>query len=123
MAKIQHDLAWKWYFSSSGSGMSDSKGSRIIPYYLLENRVVKHPDPFEKEFDMSGWISHVIMEVGPHLDLATFTPLKVFLWSRLLSRGVDVCACSVLDSEVCENIDIYNKQVHAKKKQKNIWFI
>ena len=91
--------------------------------YLPENRVVKYLDPFEKGFDTSGWISRVIMEVGPHLDLATFTPLKVFLWSRLLSRGVDVCACSVLDSEVCENIDIYNKQVHAKKKQKNIWFI
>ena len=59
--------------------MSDSKGSRIIPYYLQKNRIVRQPDPFEKGFDKSGGISRVIMEVGPHLDLATFTPLKVFL--------------------------------------------
>ena len=36
---------------------------------------------------------------------------------------MDVCVCSALDSEVCENIDIYNKQVHAKIINKDIWFI
>ena len=41
---------------------------------IAENQRVRHPDPNEIRFDSSGWISRVIMEVGPHLDLATFTP-------------------------------------------------
>ena len=46
---------------------------------VAENQRVRHPDPIEIRFDPSERISRVIMEVGPHLDLATFTPLKVFL--------------------------------------------
>ena len=58
---------------------------------LPKKQRVRHPDPIGIRFDSSGWISRVIMEVGPHLDLATFTPLKVFLRPGLLSRGVNVC--------------------------------
>ena len=35
------------------------------------------------------------MEVGPHLDLATFTPFYGFLRSGLLSRGVSECLCTM----------------------------
>ena len=35
------------------------------------------------------------MEVGPHLDLATFTSSYGFLQSRLLSRTVSVCFCTI----------------------------
>ena len=58
---------------------------------MAENRRVRHPDPIGIRFDPSERISRVIIEVGPHLDLATFTPLKVFLRPGLLSRGVNVC--------------------------------
>ena len=58
---------------------------------IIENRLVGHPNPFGKRFDSSGWISRVVMEVRPHLDLATFTPRKVFLWPGLLCRGMSVC--------------------------------
>ena len=54
MTKIQHDLTLEWYFSSSGPGMSYSKGSFIIPYYYRENQLVRHLDPFGKGFDPSG---------------------------------------------------------------------
>ena len=43
---------------------------------MAENQRVRHPDLIGIRFDSSGRISRVIMEVGPHLDLATFTPLK-----------------------------------------------
>ena len=46
---------------------------------MAENQRVRHLDPIGIRFDPSGRISRVIMEVGPHLDLATFTSLKVFL--------------------------------------------
>ena len=58
---------------------------------IFENQRVRHPDPIGIRFDSSGWISRVIMEVGPHLDLATFTSSYGFLRPRLLSRGVNVC--------------------------------
>ena len=90
MAEIQHDLAFEWYFTGSGPSMSYSKGSRIIPYYFRKSDS-RAPRSFWKGFDPSGLISRIIMEVEPHLDLATFTPLKVFLRSRLLSRGVSMC--------------------------------
>ena len=35
------------------------------------------------------------MEVGPHLDLATFTSSYGFLRSGLLSHGVSVCLCTI----------------------------
>ena len=35
------------------------------------------------------------MEVGPHLDLATFTPSYDFLRPELLSHGVSVCLCTI----------------------------
>ena len=35
------------------------------------------------------------MEVGPHLDLATFAPSYGFLRSGLLSRGVSGCLCTI----------------------------
>ena len=35
------------------------------------------------------------MEVGPHLDLATFTSSYGFLRPGLLSRGVSVCLCTI----------------------------
>ena len=35
------------------------------------------------------------MEVGPHLDLATFTSSYGFLRPRLLSRDVSVCLCTI----------------------------
>ena len=35
------------------------------------------------------------MEVGPHLDLATFTSSYGFLQPRLLSRGVSVRLCTI----------------------------
>ena len=70
-------------------GESNSTGSRIIPYYGRKS-TSKVPDPIGIRFDPSGRISRVIMEVGPHLDLATFTPFKVFLRPGLLSRGVNV---------------------------------
>ena len=41
---------------------------------IVGNQRLRHPDPIGIRFDLSGWISRVIMEVGPHLDLATFTP-------------------------------------------------
>ena len=46
---------------------------------IVEKQRVRHPDPIGIRFDSSGWISRVIMEVGPHLDLATFTPFYGFL--------------------------------------------
>ena len=66
---------------------------------MAENQRVRHSNLIRIRFDPSGRISRVIMEVRPHLDLATFTPLKVFLRPGLLSRGVNVCI--VLNSEVC----------------------
>ena len=45
------------------------------------------------------------MEVKPHLDLVTFTPLKDF---SMIGTTVSQCECvcrSVLSSEVCENIN------------------
>ena len=68
---------WNNNFLVRDLGMSNSKGSRIIPYYLPKNRIVKHPNPFGKRLNTSGWISRVVIEVEPHLDLATFTSLKV----------------------------------------------
>ena len=35
------------------------------------------------------------MEVGPHLDLATFTSSYGFLRPGLLSRGVSGCLCTI----------------------------
>ena len=35
------------------------------------------------------------MEVGPHLDLATFAPSYGFLRPGLLSRGVSVYLCTI----------------------------
>ena len=35
------------------------------------------------------------MEVGPHLDLANFTPSYGFLQPGLLSRSVSVCLCTI----------------------------
>ena len=35
------------------------------------------------------------MEVGPHLDLATFTSSYGFLRPGLLSHGVSVCLCTI----------------------------
>ena len=35
------------------------------------------------------------MEVGPHLDLATFAPSYGFLQSGLFSRGVSVCLFTI----------------------------
>ena len=58
---------------------------------LSKKQRVRHPDLIGKGFDSSGWISRVVMEVGPHLDLATFTPLKVFLKPGQLSHGMNVC--------------------------------
>ena len=101
--------------------MNCSKGSHIIPCYYRKSDS-RAPNPFGKGFDPSGWISQVIMEVRPHLDLATFTPLKIFLWPGLLSRGVNVC-CSVLNSEVYENMDSTTKQENAKIINKDMWFI
>ena len=66
---------------------------------MAENQQVKHPDPIGIRFDPSGRISRVIMEVGPHLDLATFTPFKFSYNRSLLSHGVNVCI--VLNSDVC----------------------
>ena len=57
---------------------------------IAENQRVRHPDPIGTRFDSSGWISRVIMEAEPHLDLATFTSSYGFLRSGLLSRGVSV---------------------------------
>ena len=62
---------------------------------MAENQRVRHPDPIGIRFDSSGWISRVIMEVGPHLDLATFTSSYGFLRPGLLSRGVSVCLCTI----------------------------
>ena len=35
------------------------------------------------------------MEVGPHLDLATFTSSYGFLQPGQLSHGVNVCLCTI----------------------------
>ena len=125
MAEIQHDLAWEWYFSSSKSGMSGSKGSRIIPCYLLKNPVVRHLDLLEKGFNTSGWISRVFMEVGPHLDLTTFTPLKIFLWPGLLSRGVSVCLCimewNVWKHNSCSYLQIIQSNKNMLKYSSRIY--
>ena len=57
------------------------------------------------------------MEVRPHLDLATFTSSYGFLRPGLLSRGVNVCLCTIWCMKtqfmfVFTNSTI--KQVHAK---------
>ena len=57
------------------------------------------------------------MEVGPHLDLATFAPSYGFLRPGLLSHGVSVCLCTIwcMKSQfmfVFTNSTI--KQVHAE---------
>ena len=62
---------------------------------IVGNQRLRHPDPIGIRFDLSGWISRVIMEVGPHLDLATFTPSYGFLQPRLLSHSVSVCLCTI----------------------------
>ena len=62
---------------------------------ITEKQRVRHPDPIGIRFDSSGWISRVIMEVGPHLDLATFTSSYGFLQPRLLSRDLSVCLCTI----------------------------
>ena len=62
---------------------------------IIENQRVRHLDPIGIRFDSSGWISRVIMAVGPHLDLATFAPSYGFLRPRLLSHGVSVCLCTI----------------------------
>ena len=62
---------------------------------IVGNQRKKHIDPIGIRFDSSGWISRVIMEVGPHLDLATFTSSYGFLRPGLLSRGVSVCLCTI----------------------------
>ena len=46
---------------------------------IAENQRVRHLDPIGIGFDSSGWISRVIMEVRPHLDLTTFAPSYGFL--------------------------------------------
>ena len=46
---------------------------------IAGNQRVRHPDPIGIRFDSSGSISRVIMEVRPHLDLATFAPSYSFL--------------------------------------------
>ena len=58
-----------------GTTLQDPKSYLTI----AENQRVRHPDPIGIRFDSSGWISRVIMEVGPHLDLATFAPSYGFL--------------------------------------------
>ena len=45
------------------------------------------------------------MEVGSHLGLATFTPLKVFPKTRTIVARCEYVCNSVLSSEVCENMD------------------
>ena len=46
---------------------------------IAENQRVRHPDPIGIRFDSGGWILRVVMEVGPHLDLVTFSPSYGFL--------------------------------------------
>ena len=62
---------------------------------IVENQRVRHPDTIGIRFDSSGWISRVIMEIGPHLDLDTFAPSYGFLRLGLLSRDVSVCLCTI----------------------------
>ena len=62
---------------------------------IVGNQRVRQPNPIGIKFDSSGLISRVIMEVRPHLDLATFAPSYGFLRPGLLSRGVSVCLCTI----------------------------
>ena len=62
---------------------------------ITGNQRVRHPNPIGIRFDLSGWISRVIMEVGPHLDLATFASSYGFLRPGLLSSGMSVCLCTI----------------------------
>ena len=63
------------------------------------------------------------MEVGPHLDLATFAPSYGFLQPGLLSRGVSVCLCIIwcmkiqfmfvfTNSTIKQEHAEINKQIH-----------
>ena len=84
---------------------------------LPKKQRVRHPDPIGIKFDSSGWISRVIMEVGPHLDLATFTSSYGFLRLGLLSRGVSVCLCTIWYMKTQFMLVFINstiKQVHAE---------
>ena len=91
---------------------------------IVGNQRARHLDPIGIRFNSSGWISQVIMEVRPHLDLATFTPSYGFLWPGLLSRGVSVCLCTIWSMKtqfmfVFTNSTI--KQEHAEIIIKNVW--
>ena len=93
---------------------------------LSKKQRVRHLDPIGIRFDSSGWISWVIMEVGPHLELATFTPSYGFLWPGLLSRGVSVCLCTIWSMKtqfmfVFTNSTI--KQEHVEIIIKYTWII
>ena len=57
------------------------------------NWLIKHPDPFQKGFDLSGRISRVAAEVRPYEDWLLLQPFLSFLWpettvSRCESVGI-----------------------------------
>ena len=79
MTKNWHDPASDWLFSILDFRVGITLQAPESFLTMAENQRVRHPDPIGIRFDPSGRISRVFMEVGPHLDLATFTPLKVFL--------------------------------------------
>ena len=66
MVKIRHDLAIDLLLWISDG--NHSTGSRTIPYCLLMNWLVGHPNPFRKRFDSSARISRVAAKVRPHED-------------------------------------------------------
>ena len=80
---------------------------------MAENQRVRHPDPIGIRFDSSGWISRVIMEVGPHLDLATFTSFYGS-YDRDYCLAVWVCVC-VLYSIWKYNSCLYLQIVQSNK--------
>ena len=59
------------------------------------------------------------MEVGPHLDLATFTSSYGFLQSGLLSCGVSVCLCTIWHIKT-QFMFVFTKNTIKQKHAENI---